>query len=129
MKVDENEVEKEGPNDDGEDQMSVKSSSELAPLKNTAQFSGNTPDVHPLAVKLGKQGGKIVARNILVLYKANMNAQRKLMEESSRISSKTSVASNMSSVVNEENSRGSSIISGGSKLSRSKSKKKIWEIT
>ena len=92
VKVDENEVEKKSPSIDGEDQMSVKSSSELAPLKNTAQFSGKPPpDVHPLAVKLGKREWENeVARNILVLYKANMNAQRKLMEEPSRISSKTS---------------------------------------
>ena len=36
----ENEIEEKSPSIDGEDQMSIKSSSELAPLKNTAQFSG-----------------------------------------------------------------------------------------
>ena len=100
-------------------------------LKNTAQFSGKPPpDVHPLAVKLGKREWENeVARNILVLYKANMNAQRKLMEEPSRISSKPSVTSNVSSVVNEENSRGSSVISGGSKLIPAvRSRKKIWKL-
>ena len=107
MKVDENEIEKKSPSIDGEDQMSVKSSSELAPLKNTAQFSGKPPpDVHPLAVKLGKREWENeVARNILVLYKANMNAQRKLMEEPSRISSKPSVTSNVSSVVMKKTQR------------------------
>ena len=60
---------------------------QLGPLKNTAQFSGKPPpDVHPLAVKLGKREWENeVARNILVLYKANMNAQRQQLEQASRI--------------------------------------------
>ena len=43
LKVDENEIEEKSPSIDGEDQMSIKSSSELAPLKNTAQFLVSHP--------------------------------------------------------------------------------------
>ena len=87
--------------------------------------------MHPLAVKLGKREWENeVARNILVLYKANMNAQRKLMEEPSRISSKPSVTSNVSSVVTKKTPE--VLVSLGGQQTDFQPfevEKKIWQIT
>jgi hypothetical protein len=102
---------------------------QLGPLKNTAKFSGKPPpDVAPLAVKLGKREWENeVARNILVLYKANMTAQRKQLEEGSRTSSSMnqSTTSSASGLLSEDSSLGS--INNNAKKSklRKRSRKKL----
>ncbi len=129
-----NEDTKEEEEEDIEKVENNNNKNQLGPLKNTAQFSGKPPpDVHPLAVKLGKREWENeVARNILVLYKANMNAQRQQLEQASRTSSSMnqSTISSGSALLSEEGSR----ISNNSNTtvkskSRRRSRKKLPKLS
>ena len=81
-----------------------KHSGPLNPLKNTSKFSGQPPPaVAPLAVKLGKREWENeVARNILVLYKANMNAQRaeSMSQSTTSVNAETSLKDAQASQLN-----------------------------
>lgn len=98
----------------------------LGPLKNTTQFDGKPPaEIHPATVKLGKREWENeVARNILVLYKANMNAQRELDVEPSTVTNDSAATADLKGGKSKDLARESTASAISSKPSPAARKKR-----